>query len=361
MTARRRTVPRRVHTVGSYGFKNFGDDLFVDTLRENSSHLWPGASVRTLVPSASKLYATESKVGALVRLGTAAAGIAWADAIAYCGGSILQDVRGVERIRQVLIGGRRLQALGVSVGPFPSNDAAVRVRDLLARAERLVLRDNASLRRMEGLGLSTDGVAVGGDLVALSGLIQARKAKNYITICPSAAAHSRIDELAEQARDAVAAFERTTRDRPSVLVLALCQQSNSNDMELCRPLADSLASNGLSVRVESYTHIGLARTCKLIAESRMVWSQRLHGGIVAYLSDVPFLLVGHHAKCVDFMSDIGADTYTVNSVREPWAPIVEDLVLRPAFGLMEGKQYRARARQAYTLRQPISNDRLKGC
>ncbi|MFW6597664.1 polysaccharide pyruvyl transferase family protein [Propionibacteriaceae bacterium Y2011] len=336
---------RRVQAVGAYGFGNFGDQLFVETVQRHAATLWPNATVRTFAPAGrSRLYASSRWYGQAARLGAAAVGLAWADTIAVCGGSVLQDVGGVARLRQRALRGQRVEALGVSVGPFNGTGAAQRVESFLAHVDRLVVRDPASVQRLEQLSHTTTPV-VGGDLVALNGLVQPETERSdTIVICPSAAAQSDLELLTRQAGDAVDEVNRSEPHR--VTVLAMSSQGTSDDGPLCAGLASGLSDRGIDVDLASFADLGLSQTCRLLASSAMVWSQRLHGAIVAYLSDVPFMLVGHHAKCRDFGSDIGADQQIV-ALDEPWAPVAAALAdgsFRPHMG---SDAYRDRARGAY--------------
>lgn len=340
-------APRRVHAVGSYGFGNFGDELFVDTVRRRMGLLWPEASVRTFTPSVpSTIYASSSPAGKLTRLGAAAIGLAWADTIAICGGSVLQDVGGVARLRQRALGRRRVEALGVSIGPFPSDAAAQRVEAFLDHVDRLVVRDPASVERLAGLRHHSEPV-IGGDLVALNDMIEpTTREENLVTICPSAAAGNDVAVLIHQIADAVAAA--STPVPPQIVLLALSTHRNSDDEALCAQVATGLEERGVTVDQQSFGQLGLAPTCRLLARSTMVWSQRLHGAVVAYLAEVPFLLVGHHAKCVDFGNDIGARNRIIGP-REPWAPTVSTLTADSDAPLLCPRDYRARARTAYSV------------
>lgn len=48
-----------------------------------------------------------------------------------------------------------------------------------------------------------------------------------------------------------------------------------------------------------------SKTLRAIASSGFVFTDRLHGAIVAHICGVPFRLSKHHQKCVDLLSDLG--------------------------------------------------------
>lgn len=340
---------RRVHAVGSYGFANFGDDLFIHTVRDKHEQLWPGATVRTFAPSgAESLYSSVTPIGAGVRLGAATLGYMWADTIALCGGSILQNLAGVERLRFKARRWKRFEALGVSVGPFRNPDAATMVGEYLARMGRIVVRDTASARRMRAVRHDLIDPSIGGDLAALSRIVRPRpRDLTCITICPSAKAGVSTGTLIQQSAAAVRAIESHTSTKARIHLLALSANAHSNDLEMCWAMRHAFRTQeGLDAEVESYSRLGIEATCRIIAQSGMVWSQRLHGGIVAYLSDVPFLLVGHHAKCVDFGEDVGA-TRNILAPEGDWtesAIALQDGLLRPS---LFADEYRRRASHAF--------------
>lgn len=337
---------RRVQAIGAYGFGNFGDELFVATVLENAQALWPHAKVRTFT-SGSRAYSSTGLFGRCLRLGTAVAGFVWADTIAMCGGSILQDVRGNALLRQPFLKYRQTDALGVSVGPFPTKAASERVRQTLKHVDRLIVRDRASVERMRELNSDTP-VSLGGDLVALSMRVQPRAIvrRETITICPSAAAPVPESTLRQNVLEALASFRMETGTTPKVRLLALSQNPNSNDLPLCEMLFAALSAEGFTVSLDTFEELGLDGTCDAVAESLMVWSYRLHGAIVSYLAGVPFLIVGHHAKCVDFGDDIGAHESTVLTLDQSWTAAVIALA-NGAAPHMPPAAYRTRAHAEY--------------
>ena len=339
-------VARRVQAVGSYGFGNFGDELFVETVHHHGDSLWPDARLRTFAPTRpTRVYSTNHLVGKAARLATATVGLGWADTIAICGGSVLQDIGGVARLRLAALRWRRVEALGVSIGPFPSKEAEGRVGSFLNHLSRLVVRDRASLDRLPD-ALGGADPTVGGDLVALNEwLSPTSPTPGLITVCPSAAAGSDVSGLVNKIN---AAVQRLDGRRPShrVMMLALSGHDASNDAPICSAVAAGLTELGVNAETQSFAELGVTGTAELLRTSAMVWSQRLHGAVVAYLTEVPFLLEGHHAKCVDFGSDIGAEDLVLSS-NDSWAEAAETLSAQSSRPRMEARDYRARARRIY--------------
>lgn len=345
---RDRINSRRVQAVGSYGYQNFGDDLFVETLLQRSDEIWHGAKMRTFSPLKSNSYAQPNTLGLLLRTSTALAGLVWADTISLCGGSIMQDVKGIARWRQQALRFKRAEALGVSIGPFPNREAENRVRKLVHNLDRLVVRDNSSVDRASALGIQQDKVLLGGDLVALNRSIRSSPSTaGSITICPSAASRTEYSKLYQQVKDGLQQVTNHQKVRPNVNILALASTPTANDEPLCRQLVEGLEKLGYSVEFVAYSKVGVSGVTKILAESSMVWSQRLHGAIVSYLSDVPFLLDGHHEKCIDFAEDIQLNPELLVNVNEGWETGINALLKKDTWSGMSPAEYRRRAEAAY--------------
>ncbi len=355
MSARSR---RRVHAVGAYGMGNFGDDLFTATVRQQSGKLWPGATVRTFAPTAVGVYARSTPLGRALRVLLATVGFLWADTVAMCGGSILQDVTGVDRLRQRLLRFRRFEALGVSVGPFDSPEAVRRVTLSLSQLSWLVVRDTRSAEVFGNLVPNAPAPRVGGDLVALNESIRVHPTvAGLITVCPSAAAVSDPAELATRIQSALVAAQDARATPNIVRLLALASTPASNDVPLCHDLSRRLSAAGWTVEVQTYGEMGLEGTLKSIAESSMVWSQRLHGAIVAYLTEVPFLLEGHHQKCLDFGQDVGMHPSTLVPRGAQWLEAAKHLSTHGSSVTLPAHEYRANAREAYSAAPDGGNPR----
>lgn len=280
----------RVHAIGYVGMGNLGDELFADVAL--SGMLWPGADVRLFAPRQPGAWSSDSLLGRGLRASATVAGAAWADTFALVGGSVLQDLNGTTRLRDALAAGRRQEAIGVSIGPFRDDAARRRVLAHLDRCERVIVRDPASAAR------AGRDLVMGGDLAALHPLLQAPgPGGETLVVCPSAPARTQ--------PDALAAALAATGERPPVIVLGLDSHPRLGDGDECRRVAAALAPHAGSVVVETSAQLGIAGTLARIGGARAVWSERLHGAIVAHLLGIGFALRTHHAKCTDLADTIG--------------------------------------------------------
>lgn len=375
---------KRIAVAGYFGWGNFGDQLFLDTVLRRREELWPGSTgIVSLSTKNLARHATSGPLGALIRALHTVRIARSADVLAYCGGSVFGEVSGVDALRR-RFRPARLQALGVSVGPFTDPGARLAVKEYLADFERIVVRDDSWVLLQEGgpapalpvhaaaqvsaaqrtpeqgRVLEQRGVFElsgafehGGDLAALSPLIApvSPTAREGLVVCPSAAAASDIETLTHQvvqARDALLARGRSVRVR----LLALNGHPRWGDVELVRAVAASLRSLGIDSETSSFLDLGLEATVTMLTSAELVLSQRLHGAIVAYLSGGRFVMIDHHPKCRAFVEDVTGSTQVCVPVDAPDLSIALTAALDPAQALSwEPRDYIGRAQQVY-LRQP---------
>jgi len=284
----------RVNASGYYGWDNFGDELFRAAVQRRRDLIWGrSAQVRSFVTPIRALHQNLGFVGRATRLIEAITGAVWSQTIALCGGSVLEDVEGTQRARRELLQKRRsIEAIGVSLGPWASDAARTRVRDYVLKMDRVVVRDLASRDRIDA------DVVVGGDLAALYPMpVVPREQRGHLTICVSNDSKKSVDEL-------VTLFTALLADvTVPVKLLALNVRPGYGDVAFTEQIKQRLDPHHPDIEVHRFETID--QTIALIAASRAVWSQRLHGLIVAYLCDVPILALSHHQKITDFAAHIG--------------------------------------------------------
>lgn len=290
------TGRQRVAIAGYFGMRNFGDDLFVSLARLHHEALWQNSVVRTFTPQESGLHSKFGHIGSMDRAIRAAVSTLWADRVVLFGGSVLSEVRGTTRLRAAHA--RKLEALGVSIGPFRNSQDEREVAQLMSALERLVVRDRSSE------AMSPNAV-YGGDIAGLipETLLAAPGSctRDDLVVAPSSDSH----DTENFGRRVLNTLRNTPlAERPQVSVVALNCHPTVGDVEEAERLGASLRSSGCTVRVLRYDELGLTGTLSLLAGACAVWSQRLHGAIVAYLADVPFVIAGHHSKCIDFARDV---------------------------------------------------------
>ncbi|PAK96894.1 hypothetical protein B8X04_03040 [Brevibacterium casei] len=342
---RRDTAPSKVQLLGYFGWGNFGDDLFRETCMDRASLMWPDSRVRVF--EGRRANVSESSAARARRLRTAVHGAVWADAFAYCGGSVFSELTGTAALRSRFFPRHSFEALGVSVGPFSSAVDGREVVRALSGFDRVVVRDEESLERLDGRA------EFGGDLAALSRRLDAGRGRSgrsqdgRITVCPSRAANV---PAADLAADVAAALG--THDG-EVTVLALNSHPRLGDLDAAQAVAARLRTAGTRVRVLDYGDIGLEGVVAVLRSSALVWTQRLHGAIAAYLLGVPFAIVDHHEKCGAFARDVGLrDGFLVSGFAElsPTLAVADHSPDRAQASLWTRTpvEYRDRALRTYT-------------
>ncbi|MFI8777962.1 polysaccharide pyruvyl transferase family protein [Brachybacterium paraconglomeratum] len=346
----------RIAVVGYFGWGNFGDQLFLDTVLRCRAELWPDVTeVMCLTTKNLGRHAVSGPLGAVERVLHTLRIARRADLLVHCGGSVFGDLSGVGVLRRRLPPSR-VQALGVSIGPFPDATAQRNVVEHLRTFERVVVRDD-SWSFLEGERSGTEaatsspsgGAEQGGDLAALSPLIAPVPSDRRagLVVCPSSAAGADVGRLAHQVLQAQRALQQ--RGAPSsVHLLALNGHPRSGDEKLLRELAGALRDQHVECGTSSFLDLGLERTVELLTSASLVMSQRLHGAIVAYLSGGRFLMLDHHPKCRAFVQHVSGSTALCAPVGAEDISTALSAALDPGQSLdREPQDYIGRARRTY--------------
>jgi polysaccharide pyruvyl transferase WcaK-like protein len=349
----------RVVATGFYGMNNFGDDLFRHVARRNADVLWPGKSLTFSAPEPNgsqgpslyaRTYARSSTAGSAVRLLHAANDVRRGDLISYCGGSILNSVRGTRYVHRAgsALGLTKFEALGVSIGPLSTVRDEQNVADFLRQFARIIVRDRASAAWLRVQGIPGQ---FGGDLAGLLSpaqeLVPSREQPPRVVISPCSTRGAYTPEyekgVVAATRDLVVALgEGCTID-----VLALNSHPQHGDLQVAQRLA-SMLGHVAPVRILNYEEVGLEGCVSVITTSSVVLATRLHAAIVAYLMGVPAILTTYHRKCGDFAADVGIPASLVLAPKagvDMWLTAAASV--RAAAPAMPASSYRARAYAAY--------------
>jgi polysaccharide pyruvyl transferase WcaK-like protein len=212
--------------------------------------------------------------------------------------------------------------------------------------DRIIVRDAASSRWLEGVNVPH---RLGGDIAGLLSRTSPKGAdpqsRVVIAPCGTAGAHG---EAYEDGVVSAARTLRAARRDVAFTVVALNSHSVHGDRAVSEQLARRLRTEGLVVETRAYAQLGVQGVIDLISASTAVIATRLHAGIVAYLADVPTLLVAYHRKNVDFADDIGLPSTQLLNVGDEatrWTSGAESL--QSSKPLMPSDAYRARAVEAY--------------
>lgn len=352
---------KRAFIVGYYGMSNFGDDLFREVISAQAGRLLPEYEVRPttwLRPSVNRRYASPTFFGSVLRLIAGVVAAVRSDVIVLGGGSVLWGLTGVRAVQWKLsrLTRTRFQALGVSIGPFPTNDDRVAVSRFLRGLDRLVVRDQASISLGKEMGLGST-LRMGGDLAALypqTITLQSYRDPRVRLIGLALCNFPGFDvESEENMINAFASSLRATstpgiEDR--VCVISLNNHSHYGDDALSRRAVEKLSAKGVPALLVRYVDMGVRETWSLISSLDGLVAVRLHAAISAYLSSVPFALLEYHEKCAAFCDDVGQHESVrirVNSSRKDYEESIRNLFLRRYGPTVPADAYIQRARLTY--------------
>ncbi len=289
----------------------------------------------------------------MLRLTYAVRDFRWADEIVLAGGSVFQAVRGRHVMEAWLARHRlrRLSALGVSFGPFSSATIEQEVAEFTRAFERIVVRDRPSMEFAELWDIA-DKVEFGGDLAALypfeAELPTPSDDLTSVGIMPCA--YKGLDRRAYLGgiSELLAALKEVHGARLRVTSIALNYHPTNGDLELAKDVARAARAHTDDVQLHVYDG-DLVETLGVIRRQSFNVATRLHGGIVSYLTETPFAQVSYHAKCADFMNDIGAPdaaTLPTDADVSRWRALAEYACAysRPQ---MSVDDYRQRAESTY--------------
>lgn len=316
--------------VGYYGFRNFGDDLFRQVL---SNAMAEAPQLNVAISQARR--ETLDKVSRNVR---AAINIARARSITLGGGSILGarppfGIRHVERIASRM---KRIPYCAVGVGVLEGLSRAP-----LSMVESMSWVGLRSEREYAIFAREFSHVHYMSDIAYAAPRFVQRltpETSAGVVVIPAS-----VGELGQSAIDDsyVDSWIRSISvnfDASTPLTVLLLQPANARDSALCDRFMERGSAIFSSVKV--LHHKDVRETQGVIASSDFVFTDRLHGAIVAHVFGVPFLLSKHHDKCLDFLRDIhhpdvdqddslaaNADSGRLDRIRD-WSTNQSQVVLR---------------------------------
>lgn len=319
---------------GYYGMSNFGDDIFGAVSAWGATTFWDvefkilaprikGVNADYSVPHwfNRNIYASTNTLGQLSRLGFALREVSRSNQLIFAGGSIFSSAStGVMKVIEKIAKNSRLgvSGIGVSVGPFTNNTDALKVKSFIERFDYLSVRDNASYSAVKEFNLDFP-VIMAGDL---AGAFQAtfdmsgektQKAQPIIGIalCNFESFIGQDSEVENKRNQALIAgtIQAAKKCDAKVYVFSLNNHPEFGDDDIARGLCEKLSKEGIDHQLIRNSDHSIDDLWRQIAICDAFLSVRLHGAIVAYLSDIPFALVEYHQKCTDFLEDIGQDDH----------------------------------------------------
>lgn len=326
---------KKITFEGFYGFKNTGDDAFVEVASWGSRKYWNcvnnvflGADLpkvihdincRQILPKIKGM----DRVNLLRHLASSnyfvsAGGSTFGEIPFHSNKALAQNFK---RINKNLKSG----GIGISVGPFKTVEEEKKVITYVKQLDFLAVRDNRSFEYLNSLNLPYTPINAF-DLAALLPKIYGENkippnTKNTFTIGLSICNYERYyqgDLKNEQKRNAYfkELVELLAKDK-SVHFKAFIINGNSvfGDTEATHELLRDVSESQHEILpYNPNTH----QIWKEIAECDFMLSTRLHASIFACYAAVPFMLFEYHKKCADFLQDVGqAEKYRLYDAETP--------------------------------------------
>ncbi|NIE67003.1 polysaccharide pyruvyl transferase family protein [Burkholderia sp. Ax-1719] len=316
----------RISFLGFYGRNNFGDDLFgfilqaICASRRGLVAQIVGASAKRELKGAFRLpvvhrfWIASGVGGALARCLTYAVAIVRADAVVFGGGTLfgagasIGFARFATRVSGAL--GRSVAALGVSVGPFSSDERRSAFAAVIKRLSCIAVRDKSSVEAV----LELDGrrpanlcdLAFSLPAIYTPALNRERTRTLLVSI--------HLDDYTDAVLEILGAVDRAGLV-DEVMFVSLDGESVAATGDIARLFKPE------RVRVSRYRYDGsITEVIDLLANASCVVTSKLHGAITSYVYHVPALLFCYQRKCVEFLDDRG-----LPGPREP-SPTATDCV-----------------------------------
>jgi polysaccharide pyruvyl transferase WcaK-like protein len=339
---------------GYYGYKNTGDDAFVEVSSWGANKYWkcdenlflavnlPETISKTKLLGRQK-FRGQNKFEILYHLITAKAFIS-------SGGSTFEGIypdyhpRNLSLIRKKFDKNFKIGAIGVSIGPFISKNAEIKTIEYLKKLDFLSIRDNYSYEIAKSFNLPYVPINAF-DLAALLPEIYNEKSHNElfayekvkilgVSICYFERYRGLIN-LNNEANRIEFVKKLLLQITKEISVKIRFFEFNGNtfngDIEVTKYLIDSLQQNNFSnielIRYNSNTF----DTYKRLKECNVIISTRLHASVFACFASIPFFLIEYHRKCSDFLESIGYENqyrlYDKNlfDIKRPASQIIDIL------------------------------------
>ena len=309
---------------GFYGFKNAGDDAFVEVSSWGAEKYWKcndnffsGASLPETI---HKIKTPNIKINApgFDRI-TLLKNLKNTDYFISSGGSTFSKLpihsnKSLASYYKLINNNLKLGAIGVSIGPFKNSQEEKKVIKYLKGLSFLSLRDKRSYEYSKTLNLNYDPVKAF-DLAALlpsvfkssnSILNESFTEKKSIGIsicnCESYYGGDLKKEINRNSYFKELVNLIITKTNAHLKVFIINGNSKIGDLKISNELMDGISQERFSI-IPYFGNV--EKTWDAISKCNLMISTRLHASIFACYANVPFILIEYHKKCSDFLNDIG--------------------------------------------------------
>lgn len=334
------TRSRKITFEGFYGFKNAGDDAFVEVASWGARKYWNCKNNVFLGNSLPRTTTVINENQFLPQIkGFDRLNLIYhlqnSDYLISAGGSTfgvfpLLSNKAIAYYFKSIKSNLKLGAVGVSVGPFNSMADEKAVVKYLKSLEFLALRDSRSYEYTSSLDLPYNPIKAF-DLAALLPLVYQKKMSVVkdseiktvgLSICNYESYTGGNVEKEEKRnnyfKELVSRLAKETRVRFKVFIIN--GHTKMGDLKVSKDLVENIDPE----RVEIVPYLeNVEKTWKEISKCDIMISTRLHASIFACYANVPFMLLEYHQKCSDFLEDVGqAQMYRLYDGETPIEQII---------------------------------------
>lgn len=333
-------APKKITFEGFYGFKNSGDDAFIEVASWGARKYWKcknnvflGEELPEVkYPINRNQYL--SKIKGFDRFNLIRH-LSNSDYLISAGGSTFSELpfhsnKVISKSFKKIKSGLQLGGIGVSVGPFKTVSSEKKIAEYLKSLDFLSVRDFRSFQYVNSLDLPYQPIHAF-DLAAMlpsvyQNHITERKINQTKTIGISICNYERytggpIEKEKKRNsyfKELVHLIAKTTNVKFKVFIFN--GNSKTGDWAVTQELMSHIDKN----RIEIIPYLGnVEKTWIEVSGCDLMISTRLHASIFACYAEVPFMLLEYHEKCNDFLNDVGHhETYRLFDAETPLEKVV---------------------------------------
>lgn len=234
--------------------------------------------------------------------------------VLHTGGSTLQRMN-QRRCDEALLqrtGSISCHGLSVSVGPFRNTDDERSIREFLKRFHSISLRDAGSFERTDAMSLDVPlcrsfdlAVLAPGRLRSVTRCSQRSRPRLGVALRLFESVEGGSIEVEHRRILRTIGLLKAVAELVDYepVLLAFNGHPSKGDVGLANLIADELKAV-VPCTVESYEG-DVASMLAAVASCDAVLAMRLHAGVFAYATGVPFAMIDYHPKCVEFGESVG--------------------------------------------------------
>lgn len=308
---------KKVVVSGYYGMSNYGDDLFgiltylyyrnfYDIVKVSAPPINTNIKIDYVnIPFVTGSLSKINYAGQISRFFQNGIASLWCDEYILAGGSNLSynssyRQRSIPVICKKYFKNIKINGLGLSLGPFNSENETKKYHKLVRNFDYLLVRDNASYREASknftdcNIELSFDLAVLGID--KLTNKITKKEGVG-ISLCHGIS----YDEI-KLIADKIISSDLGAK------IFVLNYHESIGDKEMSEKLAVYFKSQGyLKFEIISAGEHTVEDIWNQIGSCEIFFSVRLHGAITAYCHNVPFILYEYQKKCKDYLETVGQE------------------------------------------------------